>query len=186
MLPVPILTSPSNPNNAVPVLNAVLSVPLPAVVSLAPPPPPEPNSKRYVIIHTTAIPAVDLANFQSYGVVCEYKQEIEGSIGVDNLQFDYLFINLKTKAGRQYFDNSNLDNYNVIAYISFLEKYDAFIENLGANYIMSSFPAKQHYKSSFDSLLVQGDPTGAPNACLSCLNYGSSFLGSLKASGVKL
>ena len=174
----------SLPAIQVPTLTATLSAPLPPVLNLNPEQRIPVNNKRFVIIHTVEIPEDDLTTFQSYGNVVNYDYAVEGNINIDNLLFDYLFIDLRNKQSRAYFDTSDLNNYNVICYISFVEEFDSYIENLGANNILCKFPPKQHYKASYDAaLLVQN--TDAPSKCLSCINYAGSFLGSLRKQGEK-
>lgn len=171
-IPVPVLSGS---------LPASASAPFPAVINLAPPPPPEPNDKKFIIVHTVDIPDADLNTFKRYSQnVVKYDYNVEGSVVIDNLIFDYLFLDLRDAQARKYFDNNNLTNYNIIIYCSFIEKFDAYIEHLGGNNILSEFPQPFHYKSQFDSALLTV-PTDAPNStCLSCINYGSSFLDSLK------
>ena len=165
----------------IPVLNAVLPQGLPQIKNLDPQAPPEPNNKPFVIIHTVDIAKNDLINFKAYGNVILYHYDVEGNIPVSNLAtFDYLFIDLRDKKARAYYDNNDFANYNVIAYISFIQQYDSYIESLGANNILSKFPDKTHYKSQYDFSLLQ-KPTDAPtNTCLSCINYSSSFLDSVR------
>ena len=165
----------------VPVLLGNLPSVIPAVANLSPPAPSEPNNKRYVIVHTCDIPDADMSTFQRYSQnVVKYSYDIEGSVVIDNLIFDYLFLDLRDAQARKYFDNNDLTNYNIIIYCSFIEKFDAYIENLGGHNILNEFPQAFHYKSQFDSALLT-KPTDAPNhSCLSCINYASSFLASLK------
>jgi len=159
-----------------PVLDAPASSPTSA--------PDEPNGKRYVILHTCDVSSDDLSTFQGYGKVVQYEASVEGNIAIYNLLFDYLFIDLRVASARLYYDNSSLANYNVICYIHFVEKFDSYIESLGAQNILSELPPKQHFKSTFDSLLLQQN-TASPSKCLSCINFGMSFLQSLRASGVR-
>ena len=167
------------PTLNVPVLSAVIAGLLPEVKSLAPEAPVAPNNKRFVIVHTKDISKEDLANFQSYGQVVEYDFNVEANIAIDNLVFDYLFINLHDKKSRIYFDMANLENYNLIAYISFIETHDNYVDVLGAQNVLTSFPSRVHFKASFDTALLQTS-TSAPSTCLSLINFASSFLGSLK------
>lgn len=162
-------------NSVVPVLQAVLAVPLP-VLNLDPPQPVAPNDKKYVIIHTVDIPKEDMKNFKSFGSVIVYNYNVEGNIPVSNLSaFDYLFLDLRDHKSRLYYDSNDLTNYNVVLYISVIEQYDAYIESLEANNILVDFPEKLHYKASYDLALLQ-KPTNAPsNGCISCVNFGYSF-----------
>ena len=168
----------------VPTLSGSLTgVVIPAVVSLSPSSPPEPNPKRFVIVHTVDIPADDLVNFQGYGTVVQYDYNVEAQIHIDNLVFDYLMINLRDKQSRSYFDLSDLSNYNVIGYISFVEQFDSYVESLGCSNVLTTFPAKTHFKALYDTALLQ-TTTDSPSKCLSVINYLGSFLGSLKKTQI--
>lgn len=164
--------------NSVPVLSGSLNYPMPAIQNINPPAPQPINNKRFVIIHTVEIPEEDLKTFQSYGKVVMYNYEIENNISLDNLLFDYMFIDMNCRNGRRYYDNSDTTNYNVVAYISFLEKFDNYIYNLDAQNVLSAFPPRVHYKEMFDASLLQ-TVTDAPSKCLSVINFCSSFFSSL-------
>jgi hypothetical protein len=167
-----------NPSVNVPVLSGALNYPIPAIQNLNPAAPAPINNKRFVIIHTVEIPKEDIKTFQAYGRVVKYSYEIENNISLDNLLFDYMFIDMNDKNGRRYYDNSDTTNYNVIAYISFLEKFDSYVYNLEAQNVLSAFPPRVHYKEMFDASLLQ-TVTDAPSKCLSVVNFLSSFFSSL-------
>ena len=136
-LSVPVLKS------FVPVLQAVLPIALPSVLNLEPEAPAEPNNKKYVIIHTVDISKEDMKIFKSYGQVIIYNYNVEGNIPVSNLaSFDYLFIDLRDRKSRLYYDSNDLNNCNIILYISVIEQFDSYIESLGANNILIDFPEK--------------------------------------------
>jgi len=161
-----------------------MSLPLPSVIGASSSPANPPSLKRFVIVHTVDVPDTDLLSFQNQGKVVQYNVSVEGLGSIDSLLFDYLFIDLRVAPSRSYFDSQNLTNYSVVAYVSFIEIFDAYIESLGANNIISSFPAPTHFKSDWDASLL-ASATPSPNKCLSLVNYLSSFLASLKASSVK-
>ena len=166
-----------------------MSLNLPAVIGVPPVPPPAPSVplvpiKKIVILHTIDIPSADLANFQSYGSVVLYDVSVEGKTAIDQLIFDYLFLDLRNQSDRAYYDCSDLSNYSVVCYCSFIEVYDSFIESLGATVVLTAFPQRSHYVSDFNaSLLVS--PTPSPSKCISLINFLNSFLASLRASSVK-
>lgn len=164
---------------AVPVLNGALSPAIPAVQNLNPPAPAPPNNKRFVIIHTTDVTDDDMSKFESYGKVVKYDFNVENNVAIDNLIFDYLFLDLNDAHARRYYDNADLTNYNVVAFIHLVEKFDSYIENLGAVNILSDIPPRFHYKSQFDTALLQ-TVTDAPSKCLSTLNFCTSFFSALQ------
>ena len=168
----------------IPTLSATLNVPIPALVSLSPVAQVE-QTKRFVIIHTVDLKESDVDVFRAFGQVVTYDFKVEAHIPIDNLQFDYLFLDLRNKQSRQYYDLADLQEYNVIGYISFIEKFDSYVDSLGCANTLTSFPPRTHYKSSYDLALLQSS-TDSPNKCLSIINFAGSFLGSLKKTTLAL
>ena len=123
--------------------------------------------------------AEDLDTLKSYGRCVEYDVKVEGNMDISTLQFDYLLLDLRVKEDRVYFDSQKIVNMNVICLISLLEKFDAFIDNLGCDNVITELPSKQHFRSDFDSLLLK-KATESPSKCLSVINFGMNFFGSLK------
>lgn len=163
------------------VINTIVSPP--SVPSVLPADSHLPSSKRFVILHTIPISEQDLANFRGHGKVVQYNYAIESTHNVDLLQFDYLFIDLCDQASRAYYDSQNLSNYNVICYCHNLEQFDRYIESLEVSNVLTEFPLPTHFKNSFDASLLKNSTPAPNNRCLSALNYGCSFLDSVKKQG---
>ena len=93
--------------------------------------------------------------------------------------FSYLLLNLTKKTDRKYYDSQDTSAYSIICYISVIEQFDALIENLGVQNVITAFPSKQHFQKDFNSLLL-ASATTSPSKCLSLINFASNFFGSLK------
>ena len=135
--------------------------------------------KRIIILHTVNIPSKDLAILKDYGKVCIYDASVESGIPIKDLIFDYLLLDLNDKNHRKYYDRNDTTNYNVVVYISFLERFDTLVDSLESQNILVKFPERCHHKEDYDRLLLS-KPSTAPNKCLSTINFCSSFLDSLK------
>jgi len=135
--------------------------------------------KPFIILHTIDIKPQDLDNLKSYGKVVKYEQAVEGSMFISSLVFDYLCLDLRLKADRTYFDAQDTSACNVICYISLIECFDAYIENLGVQNIITEFPSRQHLAGDFNALMLK-QATDEPSKCLSCITFTSNYLSSLK------
>ena len=140
-------------------------------------------STPFIILHTIDIGKADLNVLKSYGKVVNYNIAVEGSLPLTSLVCDYLCLNLRVKADRNYFDSQDTSQCKVVCYISRLEVFDSLIEDLGVHNVIIAFPDQTHFKADFDKLLL-ANATAEPSKCLSVLNYLSNFLGSLKKKGL--
>lgn len=140
---------------------------------------PLPVPKTFVILHTVDFKPADLEILKSYGRVVQYDQAVEKSMPISSLVFDYLCLDLRKKVDRSYFDSQEMTGFNVIGYISKLETFDKYIDNLPCSNIITSFPVRQHLAGDFNALLLK-QPTVSPSKCLSCITFASNYLGSLK------
>jgi hypothetical protein len=140
---------------------------------------PLPVPKAFVILHTVDFKPADLEILKSYGRVVQYDQAVEKSMPISSLVFEYLCLDLRKKVDRSYFDSQEMTGFNVIGYISKLETFDKYIDNLPCSNIITSFPVRQHLAGDFNSLLLK-QPTVSPSKCLSCITFASNYLASLK------
>ena len=135
--------------------------------------------KPFIILHTIDFKPGDLDNLKSYGKVVKYQQAVEGSMPISSLVFDYLCLDLRLKKDRTYYDAQDTSAFNVICYISLIESFDAYIENLGVQNIITAFPPRQHLVGDFNALMLK-QATDEPSKCLSCITFTSNYLSSLK------
>lgn len=137
---------------------------------------------QFIILHTIDIEESDMNTFKSWNVsdVIKYDYNVEAKLPISQLNpFVYLFLDLRIKEHREYFDNNDTNSYHVICYISILETFDALIESIEAKNVITDIPIKQHLQSDFNNSLL-AKKTEAPNKILSCINFCSSYLSSLK------
>ena len=139
---------------------------------------PLPVPKAFVILHTVDCKPAGLEILKSYGRVVQYDQAVEKSMPISSLVFDYLCLDLRKKVDRSYFDSQEMTGFNVIGYISKLETFDKYIDNLPCSNIITSFPVRQHLAGDFNALLLK-QPTVSPSKCLSCITFASNYLASL-------
>ena len=174
MLSIPAIQTapPSSPVAPVPSAS-VASLPSVNVLSM-------PQSKPIIILHTVDLPDEAKNNLRSYGKFVEYSIDVEGNLPIGSLEFDYLSLDIRERADRKYWDANDTSNYQIVAYISLIEKFDQFIDSLGATSIFTDFPTRQHFKADFDRLLLSS-VTGSPSKLLSCVTFFNSFFDSLKA-----
>lgn len=137
--------------------------------------------KNFIILHTVDVAKADKLLFASYGPTIFYDWHVEGKLLLSQLTpFHYLFLDMRIKEHRVYYDMNDTSGYNVVAYISIMEQFDSFVLSLGAASILTAFPAKQHLQADFNTLLVS-TPTPSPNnKCLSVYNYISSCVANNK------
>jgi len=94
----------------------------------------------------------DLAVFREFGSVVIWK-ESHINLPFSQLQScDYLIVDLRLKSARLSLGKENLKQYNVVNYVSWLQKAEDFIEQVGGNTI-TSIPQQAVNKSDFDNQL---------------------------------
>ena len=140
---------------------------------------PLPLARQMIILHTVDLKREDLTTLESYGKVVQYDVAVEGNMLLPSLQFDYLTLNLNKKADRCYFDSQDTSSCNIIAYISVIEQFDRYIDDLACSNVITSFPPRQHLKGDYDALLLK-QSTDSPSKCLSLVTFMSNYLSSLK------
>lgn len=140
---------------------------------------PLPAPKQMIILHTVDIKPTDMDTLKSYGKVVIYDATVEMNMPLSSLVFSYLLLDLRKKADRIYLDSQDTSACNVIVFISVIEKFDAFIENLGCNNIITKWPPRCHLQGDWNALLLK-QSTAGPSKCLSCFTFASNYLGSLK------
>ena len=155
-----------------PTLNTISAVSPSSVVNIV-------ASTPFIVLHTIDIDETDLAVLKSYGKVVNYDIAVEGSLPLTSLVCDYLCLNLRVKADRNYYDSQDTSQCKVVCYISLLEKFDSLIQDLGCHNVITSFPDKTHFKADFDKLLL-ANATDSPSKCLSVLNFAANFFASLR------
>jgi hypothetical protein len=138
----------------------------------------QPQIKPFIILHTKNIDNDDLDSFRSFGneKVIIFDESVEGKIKLcDFKPFSYLFLDLRNKHHRHFFDINDTDNYNIVCYISQIESFDPLIDSLAADRVCTKFPKRTHLQDDFDKSLLT-EKTDSPNIFCSILNFGLNFL----------
>lgn len=117
------------------VLNQIVQ-PVPIAVPLLPVDTPA-EPKQFIILHTKDLDKEDIDTLESYGKLVQYSSKVEGSRPLSELKFDYITIDLRNKKDRVYLDTQDTSALNVICVISFIEKFDSFIEDLACAHILA-------------------------------------------------
>lgn len=163
----------------VPPLTSAAAVASPAGPSPSPSVAISVEPKQVIVLHTVSVKQEDLLLLQGYGRVVAYDVQVEGNMSLTTLKFDYLLLDLREKSHRLYFDSQDTSGCTVVCLCSVLEKFDAFISNLNVH-SFTEFPQRTHNKIDFDALLSLPATEGPNPVCISCLNFATSYVASLK------
>lgn len=113
---------------------------------------------KFIIVHSKDIEENDLDLLREYGRVIMFDPLVYLNVPIQNLDFDYILLDLRRKEDRHYLqqiDPAVLEKFNIVSVCYSFEKLEEFHEEIGAENIMTKFPAKQAFKADFDRLLLQ-------------------------------
>lgn len=118
------------------------------------------EKKRYVIVSTKDLSKEDKDIFESYGKLIIYDERYV-NLKYDDLEFDYLYVDIRDKVSRYNLATQNIDNFHIVIYCAFWEKIEEFIEQLQKKTndqvnVITSIPAKCINKDHFDKALLVG------------------------------
>ena len=134
--------------------------PLPNVESAEP-------IKRFIIVCSRSISDEDISIFEQFGKVKKWTEAFL-NVSFDELEFDYLVIDIRSKQARLTLNRQELDKYNVVAYVWALQKgLDDFISEVNAIDI-SSVPKDAINRNDFNHQLLNQKIT-APSVLKSFL-----------------
>jgi hypothetical protein len=138
------------------------------------------SSKKYIIVSTKDLSKEDKDVFQSYGKLIVYDERYV-NLKYEELEFDYLYVDIRDKISRYNLASQNIQNFNIVVYCAFWEKIEEFIEQLHkktndeAN-VITSIPNKCISKEHFDkSLLVE--KLSSPSFLKSVVKYAARCFG---------
>lgn len=125
---------------------------LPSVVN--PPIPVADEAKRFIIIYSKDIPVEERAVLSQFGRVVDWKETFV-NLPFDQLApFDYLLIDARLKNARLTLSREDLTRFNVICYVSWIQKgIETFIEQVEGVEI-TSIPKLAVNKPDLDAQLV--------------------------------
>lgn len=116
------------------------------------------KEERFIVVHSKDISREDKDEFQTYGRVVFWDGRYQNMKYTD-IEFDYLFVDIRDKQARYNLASQNLEVYNVVLYVSWYEKIEEFIEQ-----IMS--------KTKDNANVI----TSVPNKCISKEHFNRSLL----------
>lgn len=138
------------------------------------------SEKRYIIVSTKNLEKKDKEIFESFGRLIVYDERYV-NLKYEDLEFDYLYVDIREKVNRYNLASQNIEKFNVVIYCSFYEKIEDFIEQLkkktcNNSNIVTSIPSKCISKEHFDNALLV-EKLSSPSFLKSVLKYVARCLG---------
>lgn len=111
------------------------------------------NDKRFIIILSRDLADEDKQIFRQHGKCVEWKPAYL-NVGFDSLEFDYLFIDVRSKEARLTLNRQDLTKYNLVSYCFWVQKNtDEFLLQLKPVQI-TSIPQQAINRKDFEQMLV--------------------------------
>lgn len=89
------------------------------------------SDKRFVIICSRDMSDSDVAIFREHGKVLKWKKESFLNIDFEELDFDFLLIDIREKEARLTLNRQDLNKYNKVAYVFAIQKgIDDFLNEM--------------------------------------------------------
>ncbi len=136
-------------------LDQIKLPPLPAVVNA---PAAEPldeslDGKRFIIVLSREMTEEDKSVFRQHGKVLEWSPKLL-NISFEQLEFDYLLMDCRTKEARLTLNRQDLSKYHKVSYVWWIQKgVDDFLLQLGTVDI-SSVPQHAINRKDFEGMLL--------------------------------
>ncbi len=91
----------------------------------------DPETKRFVIVCSRELSDEDEKVFAQHGKVLRWKKESFLNLPFEQLDFDFLFIDIREKEARLTLNRQDLDKYNKVAYVYAIQKgVDDFLSEI--------------------------------------------------------
>lgn len=135
-----------------PVLASLVADPSPPALSL--------GGKKVIIAYAKDLSGEDKLRLKEYGKVLDWDSHLI-NLPFSGLDCDYLLVDVRNKAARIELAKQDLKTFEIVSYVSWVQKAEAFIEQLGAK-VITSFPKKSINKEDFDSQLFN-DKISSPS-----------------------
>lgn len=111
------------------------------------------NGKRFIIILSRDMAEEDKTIFRQHGKVVEWKPAYL-NVGFDSLEFDYLFIDVRSKEARLTLNRQDLAKYNLVSFCFWVQKdTDEFLLQLKPVQI-TSIPQHAINRSDFERMML--------------------------------
>jgi hypothetical protein len=128
------------------------------------------EEKRFVIICSRDISEDDITVFRQHGHVLKWKKESFLNIDFEQLDFDFLLIDIREKEARLTLNRQDLSKYNKVAYVYAIQKgIDDFLTEIDA-VDLSSIPEHAVNAKDFKHQLMTQKIT-APSVAKSFLRF---------------
>lgn len=128
------------------------------------------STKRFVIVCSRDVSAEDEALFKQHGKTLRWKKESFLNLPFEQLDFDFLFIDVREKEARLTLGRQDLSNYHKVAYVYAIQKgVDDFLSEIDTVDI-SSIPQHAINGKDFRHQLLHQKLT-APSLVKSVFRY---------------
>lgn len=136
----------------------------------------EPENKRFVIVCSRDMSAEDEEVFRQHGKVLRWKKESFLNLPFEQLDFDFLFIDIREKEARLTLNRQDLTKYNKVAYVFAIQKgIDDFLNEIESVDISSIPKYAINSKDFKHQLLTQ--KISAPSLAKSFLRFAMKCFG---------
>jgi len=130
----------------------------------------DPETKRFIIVCSRDLSEDDEKIFIQHGKVLRWKKESFLNLPFEQLDFDFLFIDIREKEARLTLNRQDLDKYNKVAYVFAIQKgVDDFLSEIDTVDI-SSIPKYAINGKDFKHQLLNQKIT-APSLAKSFLRF---------------
>lgn len=138
-------------------LDQIKLPPLPSVVKADAPDEKAPeeslDGKRFIIVLSREMTEEDKQVFRQHGKVLEWSPKLL-NISFEQLEFDYLLMDVRTKEARLTLNRQDLTKYHKVSYVWWIQKgVDDFLLQLGTVEI-SSIPQHAINRKDFEGMLL--------------------------------
>lgn len=111
------------------------------------------NDRRFIVILSREMAEEDKRIFRQHGKVVEWKPAYL-NVGFDSLEFDYLFLDVRSKEARLTLNRQDLTKYNLVSYCFWIQKNtDDFLLQLKPVQI-TSIPQQAINRKDFEQMLL--------------------------------
>lgn len=115
------------------------------------------EDKRFIVVYSKTPSDEEYDEFTQWGKVMKWGEQMQ-NVNFDQLEFRYLFIDVRGKPARRALAQHDLSKYNVILFVSWYEQIEDFIgqiqnKNENSN-VLTSVPKKCISRNSFESSLL--------------------------------
>jgi hypothetical protein len=130
----------------------------------------DPETKRFIIVCSRDLSAEDEDVFKQHGKTLRWKKESFLNLPFEQLDFDFLFIDIREKEARLTLNRQDLSKYNKVAYVFAIQKgVDDFLSEIDTVDI-SSIPKYAINAKDFKHQLLTQKIT-APSLAKSFLRF---------------